>query len=328
MKLRVGLLLAALLCCFALTGCPLMMLATGDYLIREVTTDLNNPDWLNDSTLIATNGLSSNLVELMAGSGSVRQIIDVGDSTIEKMSMPAVSPDGTKVILSASFAGLDKGDILIYDRGTGQLTNLTNNAEPVHAHGASWLSNSEVVYAVFDYSVTDQVTNRIIKHNVSTDVTDTVLDETFPSVGRDITDGEAYWWPKVAPGIDKILACRTTIVSSVETLTFMVLSFGGGELFDGTTVDTYATITGGDWIDENTVVFAAGAKGDISVYVVDLTTGNVTAEHSLANPQISYLYGLNLSPDKTLVASHAAEFNASEEFVANRLVVARIAAVP
>jgi hypothetical protein len=72
----------------------------------------------------------------------------------------------------------------------------------------------------------------------------------------------------------------------------------------------------------------AGSRGDFSLYVIDLTTGNAQNTISLQNPQISYVLGLDLSPDKTLVASHAQEVTRTGEHVTNRLLVVRIAEVP
>jgi hypothetical protein len=199
--------LLIVVCAVVMVGCPLMRLETGDYLLIDVDTDVNNPDWLDAKVSLATTGFSPNLVELNAGNGAVRTTIDVGDATIEQMSMPTLSPDGTRVAITASFTGQTGGSILIYNLSWGSLTNLTNIADGVGAHGASWLSNSEVVYGMFDETVTDELTNRIVRHNVDTGVSTVIYEDTLATYGGVPTSGETLWRPKVAPGIDRVLVC-------------------------------------------------------------------------------------------------------------------------
>jgi len=339
MKTRLVALFAAVVVCVVLAGCawlnPLSHLETGTYLIND-NAPVINPDWMDDKTLVGP-GSYTEIHLVAAGTGGIKQTYDPADLTVSRMSMMTASPDTSRVVMTAHFKGPDYDDtignndekdyvdILMYDFDSGELTNLTGSTSEYS--GASFLSNTEVVYCEYDFSVTDKATIRIIRHNISTDVATTVLSTTIDAVDRNPTAGETYWWPKVAPGIAKVFVCATDHATAETYFKIFDLETGS-ELCDGSTVGTYDSISSGDWIDANTVVYAAGSKGNISVYVVDVSTGTGTVEEefSAADPQISYLYGLNLSPDKTMVASHAAEFDANETFVTNRLFVMRIAA--
>ena len=141
MKLRVVPLVIVLLVCVVISGCdflnPLNRLATGEFLLSDVDSDINTPDWLDGKTLIATTGYSPNLIELGA-TGAIRQTHVIGIADITRMNTLSASPDATLVVFRVRYEGLgydpdndnyeetDYTDILVYNVASGATTNLTN----------------------------------------------------------------------------------------------------------------------------------------------------------------------------------------------------------
>lgn len=325
MKLRVVPLVIVLLICVVISGCgflnPLNRLATGEFVLSDVDSDINAPDWLDGTTLIATTGPSTNLIEVRAATGAIRRTHVIDNANITNMNAISASPDASLVVFSVNYEGADYSDILVHNLATEATTNLTNASGSFH--GASFLSNTEVVYFEFDDSVADEMSNRLIKYDLTSDQTTEIFENTYPMVGDDI-QGDTYWWGQASSEADKVLAC-TTAYPSGEISFAIFSSVTGDRLFDGFEIGSFTTISRGDWIDENTVIIAYGAGAGSSLAVIDISTGTMVEEFPLVDDRIHRLYGLHVSPDKTMVASHAQELDAEGNHVTNRLIVARIA---
>ena len=105
MKLRVVPLGAVLFVLIVISGCdflnPLNRLATGEFLLSDVDSDINAPDWLDGRTLIATTGPSPNLIELSA-TGAIRRTHVIDGANIAKMNAISASPNDCHIWLKVS----------------------------------------------------------------------------------------------------------------------------------------------------------------------------------------------------------------------------------
>jgi hypothetical protein len=335
MKLRVVPLVAILLICGVVLGCdflnPLKNLATGDFLLSPVDTDINAPDWLEAKRLVGTTGYSTNIIELSAATGAILATHVVDDTTISRMNTIDASPDRSLVVFQVHYKGptyevddgeLEYSDIIVYNLAADEATTLTDGGS--WFNGASFLSNTEVVYIEYDYSAADEVSNRIIKHNLTTDVATVIVEFVIPVVGGE-TQGDTYWWSQALPGSTKVLVCASEYATG--EVSFAVFDTGtGAKLVDGFAVESYDIISKGDWIDEDTIIIATGSDATSQLVIINTSTSTVVQEMPIVDPAIHRLYGLHLSPDKTMVASHAQELDANQNHVGNQLIVVRIAA--
>ena len=313
---------------------PLNGLEVGSFLIADVGSDINAPDWLDNKTLISTTGYSPNL-NVLSPNGAIRRTYTMDIADISRMNSLSANADGTLVVFNVRYQGptyevdeveLDHADIVLYNIETGVATVLTDSAGGYT--GASFLSNTEVVYIEYDDSIDTNKRNRLIKHDLTTGVETVIFDHLY----HDGTDnvGDSFWATQGSPDGTKVLLAAYDYLAN-ET-SFAVWSATTDEiLFDGhANLGAFTSISRGDWVDENTIVIASGLDANSVVSVIDISTatGSVVSEFTAGDPKNHRLFAIGVSPDGTLVSSHTQEVDAAGAHVTNRLFIARIAVAP
>ena len=92
---------------------------------------------------------------------------------------------------------------------------------------------------------------------------------------------------------------------------------------------TWGQVLGGDWLDADTVIIAAGDWDDFGYVICDIAAGSeaIVDEIVLDYPPVSVVWEAHVSPDKTMVASHFSKYDSST-FEYDAAIIARIAPVP
>lgn len=318
--------------CAVVIGCsgllPLRKATLGEFEVIDLDSDLNTPAWINDNTLISTAGQADYLFRYSAVSGSIAEHYTIDLESISHLNDVDVSPDATAICFAVFYEAADGNDeeysdICVYDLDTGELTNLTDGSGSFH--GASFLSNSSVVYVEYEELPDGDLTNRVLRHDLSTDETETLYTITFdPDEGNPV--GGNVWWGKASPA-HELFFCHTH--GEDGSISFKVLDTETGEtVFDGVGVREYEDIKGGDFVDQNTVVISAGTQGSFRFALIDIRDGSVVDQFPIADDRVDAMWGVNLSPDGSVVASSAQDLDADGEHLTNRLIVCRIANAP
>jgi hypothetical protein len=302
---------------------PLNRIAVGEYLILPPTVD--TPDWLDNKTLVGTSGPDLRIHELKASNGRSITCHELTLSDITDTKFIGASPDRSEVALNVlSPAGTNYSNVILLDLETDLVTEITDTIT-VHYEAPSFLSASVIVYTGYDDTVMDTITRTLVSYNLSTETETTVVTGTW-NTSDPRTD---FYLCKALEGGNMILACAMEYPA--ELASFLVFNATTGAVeFDGFAFDTWDSVTGCDWLDEDTVIIAAGSRGDFSYYTVDISTpaGEFVGDPiALADPAIDEVWGLNVSPDGTMVASSFATY-AGDVWQSNSLVVTRIAPPP
>jgi hypothetical protein len=315
----------------ALGGCtnPLEKIEVGTYIV--IPNFGNQPDWLDNDTLIGLDGPNLTIVEAKAANGDAISVTPIDASGALNCFHIGVSPDKSQVVYGVGYAeGTDYTDIIVHNLETDVATNVTNGAG--NYHGCSFLSNTEIVYFDYEYDSPSagDVTNRVIKHNLTTDTPETLYEASGVDQGGGEFDGLAFYWGKAGPGIGKIVAPASD--SSITGYSFAILDADTGAiLFNGFDHGwIWSQVRSADWVDADTVAIGAGSQRNYSYFVIDIseTGGEQLAEIEMDDDRFTDLYGVNVSPDGTMIASHFAELDASDDFVGNWNVITRIAPPP
>ncbi|GEM_PF-5163236 len=311
------------------SGCswfnPLNRIGVGDYLIVDEDTGMNNPVWLGNEKLVAASGNDAGLVSVTEYSASAGTVIKEHNVTVTgtyKAGLISLSPDESTVTFHVVYNN-DNADIVTMDLAADTVTTITDgNSE---YHGSSFLSDTKLVYIEFDTSVSGKVTNRLIIHDLSSGTSTTLTEGTYDWDGTNAL-GDAIWWGRALQGSNKVLVCAKDYSAGTES--FKVYDTTTGNLiFNGFDYGSWTEVTGGDWVDSNTIIIPAGSIGDYNYYIIDISTsgGTLVRKIVMNDPLISKLWGVKVSPDKTLVVSQYAEHDSSGNWVKNGLVVTRIA---
>jgi len=308
-----------------LAGCawlnPLGNLAVGESVIPRADPPPMQPDWLNNERLVSTSGSLEEVYEFKASSGARAETHPYTVTGVTNSFHIGASADGNRVVFCVAYDGTVNTDVVLYTL-SAESTTILATADGFH-HSPSFLDANNVIFTEFDYSVANLFTNRVVKYNLDTDATETII-ETSGAATDNTPQDDYFYLSKASPGGTRVLVAAWDQVLARNS--FQVYNASTGALvYDGFTFGDYDRVAGADFLDENTVIVCAGGDADYSYYIVDTSTGTLVNEIALTDTRIMDMYGANVSPDGTMVASHFAEI-VGGEFVRNWLIVTRIAA--
>ncbi len=187
----------------------------------------------------------------------------------DHVSIRDISPDGQRILLAQSVHANEHDHLLLLDRGTGALTQLTPTQDSHYLYGGSFTADGGSVIFIADYDYDRmQVTagGWIWRQNL----------DTGARAGLACSDTPFDVGPRLSPSGAQILWHRHETKAGATQL--WVMDAGGGNLREVLRLTDGAN-TRGAWISEHQIAVVSDDQGRDALGILDLNAGLTWLAH-------------------------------------------------
>jgi hypothetical protein len=289
----------------------------GEALIIAMDSDMNEPDWIDDSTLIGTTGYDDRIIVFDTGGNISRTIpIATDNGTILRMNLIAVSPDTTTASYHIEYED-ESRDIATTVLATGVTTVISDTPGPYH--GASYAGNDHVYFFSYDAGDTTHVTT-LYKTPIASGTDEVVF--TSPAAAVDGSAAEqVYFMPRANTDGSKVILGTDVNDGETPDGSYVIVDAETGTIErDLKDIIRLDPVYGPDWISATEILVSGHNGEEWNIFRVDLEADTVTSLITSLPDEVITIFGVNVSPDGSRAASFCRYRDAETGAEDNRLL--------
>jgi len=286
--------------------------------IFSMDSDMNEPDWIDDSTLIGTTGFNDKII-VFDTAGSISRTIQIStdNGTIDRMNLIAVSPDTTTVSYHIEYED-DSRDIATTVLATEETTVISDAPGPYH--GASYAGNDHVYFFSYDAGDTSHVMT-LYKTPIADGADEAIFTSTAAAVEGSATE-QVYFLPRANADGSKVILGTDVNDGATPDGSYVIVDGDTGTIeTDLKDVIRLDPVYGPDWISATEILVSGNDGDEWNIFHVDLESEEASPLITDLPDEVIRIFGVNVSPNGSKAASFCRYRDSDTGAEDNRLLI-------
>lgn len=290
---------------------------SGSFSVYSLDSDMNEPAWIDNNTLIATTGFDNRIITFnTAGTIANQYTVSTANGTVDRLNLISVSPDSSTASFHIEYESGTR-DIATIDLDTQNVTVVSDSTGPYH--GTSYDGNAAVYF--FSYQEDEsQHTMKLMRTPIANGTDTVVFSETAAAVDSSATEA-VYYWPRAHATGNRILLMTDLNDGGDGEISYEMVNDSGSVLKELSSFARFDQAAAGDWLSSTEILAAGRTDDNWNVYRIDVDAETVTPVLTDVPDELLSISGINLSPDGSRAAAHVRWRDPATNAEDNRLMV-------